>query len=125
MNQEARFKLVQARTELLFNQCFFGQLAMRLRLVEDETCQTMYTDGERIGYNPFFVLRLDSAAAQWAMCHEVLHCFPAGVFVDDGEDFGSRERADRAIVAEVGGALRTRRRRVPDVSQGPCHRCAH
>src|SRR5947207_1877434 len=74
VNHEARFKLVQARTELLFAHCFYGALAMRLRLIEDESCFTMYTDGEVIGYNPYFVLSLTPVQVQWAVIHEVQHC---------------------------------------------------
>ena len=70
----AREKLVKARAALVLDEPFFGALVLRLVPVEDSSCQTMWTDGASLGFNPAFVLSLSPAALKGCLCHEVLHC---------------------------------------------------
>lgn len=71
---KAREKIASARALLVLEQPFFGYLVLRLRLVEDPGCKTLWTNGESLGYNPDFVVSLSSSRLQAALAHEVLHC---------------------------------------------------
>lgn len=66
-------RLLKARTQLLLDEPFFGTLVMRLPLVEDRSCKTMWVDGTRIGYNPKFVAKCTNEELKGVFCHEVLH----------------------------------------------------
>ena len=73
MNKKA-FEMCQAaRAALIMDQPFFGALALRLPLLEDESCDTMYTNGKVIGYSPKFVEECTPFELQGVICHEVLH----------------------------------------------------
>lgn len=74
MNQAIATKLTEARTMLLLNHGFFGQLALRLQFVEDPSRPTLAVDGRKIFYNPDFVDSLDMDVTQSAIAHEVMHC---------------------------------------------------
>jgi Uncharacterized protein conserved in bacteria len=65
--------LLKARSQLLLDEAFFGTLALRLPLVEDPSCDTMWVDGTKIGYNPDFVLECSQEELKGTLCHEVLH----------------------------------------------------
>ena len=67
-------KLVKARAALVLDEHFFGSLALRLTLVEDRSCKTLWTDGSSLGYNPAFVDALSMRALKGVVCHEVMHC---------------------------------------------------
>jgi len=76
---EAMEKLTIARISLLFNQPFFGMLAMKLQLVEcdKELAKRMSTaavDGRRLWFNPEFINTLDKEELMFLFGHEVLHC---------------------------------------------------
>jgi len=74
MHEQARTKLVKARIALIMEHVFFGTLALRLQLVEDPKCRTLWVDGKNIGYNPEFVMKLSDSLCKSAMAHEVGHC---------------------------------------------------
>lgn len=74
MNTEIAKKLTRARTQLLLEQPFFGSLALRLRMVEDESVLTMAVDGRSIFYNPKFVEGLSTGLTRAIVAHEVMHC---------------------------------------------------
>ena len=65
--------LTKARTQLVLDHPFFGSLALRLRLLADETTDTAYTDGVVMGYNPSFIEQLTLPETKWLLAHEVLH----------------------------------------------------
>ena len=65
--------MIKARAGLLMDNPFFGSLAIRLNLIEDETAETMWTDGESIGFSPEFVEMLHIAEVKGVIAHEVLH----------------------------------------------------
>lgn len=73
MSATAGEKLAVARTALVLDQPFFGALLMRLKMVEDKSCDTMWTDGVSIGYSPVFVESINIHELQGVLCHEVLH----------------------------------------------------
>lgn len=74
MNQEIATKLSIARSRLLLDHPFFGVLALRLQLIEDESTPTLATDGNRIIYNPQFIDQLSIELCSSAIAHEVMHC---------------------------------------------------
>lgn len=69
-------KMVRARIKLITLQPFFGVLALRLKLVEDDTLKppTMCTDGKVIRFHPDWVNNHDAAVCEAAVAHEVGHC---------------------------------------------------
>lgn len=71
LNTEDR--ITRARIKLLTSYPFFGSLALYLDLVSDPKCNTAYTDGKVIGFNPDFIDSLEDAEINWVVCHEVLH----------------------------------------------------
>jgi predicted metal-dependent peptidase len=74
MNQDAARKITRARSKLIFDHPFFGVLALRLHLVEDEKVNTLATDGRRIRYNPKFITDITIGETVGVVCHEVMHC---------------------------------------------------
>ena len=71
MNSE---RMTRARTALVLDAPFYGQLALRLAMKADESCKTLSVDGKTIRYNPEFVETLDDELLKSAIGHEVLHC---------------------------------------------------
>ena len=73
---KAHKMLVQARVSLLFNHAFFGQLALRLKLlpVHENWCRTAATDGKHFYYDPLFVLSLSTKENVFLVAHELGHC---------------------------------------------------
>ena len=74
MNTEITQKLIRARTQLLLDYPFFGELALRLRLKEEPGTPTMAVDGRNIFYNPAFVEGLSIGLTRAIIAHEVMHC---------------------------------------------------
>ena len=67
-------KLLKARARLLTSQPFYATLALHLEIVEDSTCETMWTDGRRIGFSPSFVEECTLSECEGVLAHEVQHC---------------------------------------------------
>lgn len=62
LSDECAKQMVVARTSLITNYAFFGIIAAKLQLVEDNiNCQTMATDGKHLFYNVGFVMGIDRA----------------------------------------------------------------
>jgi predicted metal-dependent peptidase len=75
MTQECAIdKIRKARASLILSQPFFASLALRLQVIEDPTCETLWTDGQRLGFNPEFVDSLTLDEVKGTICHEVMHC---------------------------------------------------
>lgn len=66
-------RIVKQRAALVLSQPFFGALALRLAIVEDTTCESMWVDGVSLGYNPAYVDKLDDLELRGVLAHEVLH----------------------------------------------------
>jgi len=74
-DKTAHDKLVQARVRMLMRHQFFGQLALRLKLVQaDEWCPTAAVDGRNFFYNSQFVHLLDPDEVVFLVGHELGHC---------------------------------------------------
>jgi predicted metal-dependent peptidase len=65
--------LSAAREDMLLLCPFWGWLAFRLAFVEDNACETAWTDGVSIGYNAEFVLSISHAGRVFLLAHEVGH----------------------------------------------------
>jgi predicted metal-dependent peptidase len=66
-------KVQSARLTLVTQFVFFGSVFLRLRVFEDDTCDTAYTDGTCIGYNLSYVATLTQLEVVGLFVHEVLH----------------------------------------------------
>lgn len=91
-------RMVRARTNLVMDEPFFGVLAMRLKLVEDPTCETAWTDSVSLGFNPGYVDSLVDLELRGLVCHEVLHVAAGHPWRQDGRNHERwNEAADYAI----------------------------
>lgn len=91
-------KVMQARTNLVLDQPFFGALILRLPCSPDPACKTLWTNGTRIGYNPKFVDSLSLAETEGVLAHEVLHCANGHPWRESGRQHGKWNMAcDYAI----------------------------
>jgi predicted metal-dependent peptidase len=66
-------RISKQRTSLVLDQPFFGALALRLKVVEDPSCKTFWTDSVSIGYNPAYLAGLNDLETRGVLAHEVLH----------------------------------------------------
>jgi len=74
-DHDARQAILKSRIALVLKQPFFGNLAMRLTLVNaDSWLTTAATDGRHFYYNSDFILKLPTNQMMFLFCHELLHC---------------------------------------------------
>ena len=73
MNQAIADKLIRARAALILDQPFFGALALRLKLVEDNSIPTLCVNTSTIFYNANYVDSLSINLTKSALAHEVMH----------------------------------------------------
>ena len=75
LDEKARQQILAARVALVLRHGFFGNLAMRLKLMNADTwCETAATDGRHFYYNSKFINMLDTGQMMFLFCHELLHC---------------------------------------------------
>jgi predicted metal-dependent peptidase len=77
MAETAEEKLVKARLRLLFKHPFFGQLALRMKMInvtDEGWCPTAATDYRNIFYNEKFINALDDDEVVFLIAHELGHC---------------------------------------------------
>jgi len=68
-------RLTKARTQLILDRPFLGNLVLRLPLVAaDSWCKTSATDAKSFYYNPEFIDALDNHQIKFVLIHEALHC---------------------------------------------------
>jgi predicted metal-dependent peptidase len=65
--------LAKARTALVLEHPFIGNVALNMPFTKDYTCRTAWTDGKRIGYNPHFMDSLNDEERKFVVAHECLH----------------------------------------------------
>jgi len=63
----------KARTRLVTGYPFFGNQAMKLKLIEDESVKTMATDGRVVKFNPSWVEELPLIEVVAVLAHEIMH----------------------------------------------------
>lgn len=73
MTQTAKDKMTKARAGLILDHPFFGSLALRQVLVENNAIETLGTDSRQILYNPKFVDSLSLEETKGVIAHEVMH----------------------------------------------------
>ena len=66
-------RLQNARLSLLQKQPFYALLLMYMKFSLDLTCETAYTDGDRIAFHPDFMNALSDSELEFVLMHEVLH----------------------------------------------------
>jgi len=71
--ENAEDKIIRARSNLILTNPFFATIALRLRIVEDKSQETMWTDSVCLGYNPDFVRMLLPVELRGVIAHEVMH----------------------------------------------------
>lgn len=69
----AEQKLLKARTSLILDHPFFGCLALRLKLIENNKIETAATDGTNIFYNIDFINELTNQETIGLLAHEIMH----------------------------------------------------
>ncbi len=66
-------KIRKARTALILEHPFFASLALRLKVQEDFSCHTAWTDGSVFAYNPHYVNMLSTEKLEGMTAHIVMH----------------------------------------------------
>ncbi len=68
-------RLTKARTQLMLDSPFLGNLVLRLPLIAaDSWCKTSATDAKNFYYNPSFIDSLENSQIKFVLIHEALHC---------------------------------------------------
>ena len=68
-------KLTKARTQLILDKPFLGNLVLRLPLkAAGSWCKSSATDAKNFYYNPGFIDKLDNHQTKFVLIHEALHC---------------------------------------------------
>lgn len=102
---KAHDRIVRARTNLLMDEPFFGVLALRLKLVDDASCKTVWTDATTLGYNPGYVDSLNDAELKGLLAKEILHIAAGHPWRQDKRETRRWQRAcSEAIVPLVQAA---------------------
>lgn len=70
---DSKIKILRAKTRLILDHPFFGNLCSGLVFIEDKSCRGMWTDGKYCGFNPFYVESLHFDELAGLMAHIVLH----------------------------------------------------
>ena len=66
-------RIIKARTALVLEHPFFGNIALNLPFFFDDKIPTAATNGKRIKYNPRFVESLDDEEVKFVVAHECGH----------------------------------------------------
>ncbi|PIE68760.1 MAG: hypothetical protein CSA21_05695 [Deltaproteobacteria bacterium] len=69
----AHTKMVKARSELVLDHPFFGTLALRLCLREDPSCETAWSNGRLLSFNPAYIDALSPDKVKGLVGHEIMH----------------------------------------------------
>lgn len=71
--QQAEQRIRRHRARLLIHAPFYGAVGAELDLVIDPACDTAWTNGKAIGFNPDFALDLPGDHLTGVVAHEILH----------------------------------------------------
>lgn len=66
-------KVKKACEHLMLDAVFIGSCLTKLKIIIDPTCDTAWTDGVHLGYNPEYVASLSHGELMGLLFHEVLH----------------------------------------------------
>lgn len=67
-------RISDERSILIQDHCFFGTLALYLKVIIDESFGTMATDGKRLFAAPTFIEQITDPELRGVIVHEILHC---------------------------------------------------
>jgi len=73
VDRETYRKVARARADLVLDHPFFGHLALQMKLVEDRECDTAWSDGRTLAYNPLYAGMLPGETLKGLMGHVVMH----------------------------------------------------
>ena len=71
--EAANLRIRQHRARLLMQHPWYGSIGCELELQIDPTCQTAWTNGKAIGFNPDFAMSLPTKHLSGVIAHEILH----------------------------------------------------
>lgn len=66
-------RLQQARLSIMAKYPFYAMLLMHMKFALDLTCETAYTNGNLIAFNPDFMNNISDPELEFVLMHEVLH----------------------------------------------------
>lgn len=66
-------RLMLSRMRLLCNNGFYGLLIMHLKFTLDDSGERVWTDGERLFFNPEFLDKLSDDELDYILQHEIMH----------------------------------------------------
>lgn len=92
-------RLQNARLSLLGKQPFYAFLLLHMKFALDLSCETAYTDGTRIAFNPDFMDQISDKELEFVLKHEVLHAALGHPFrVQSDYDLDCYDRACDIVV---------------------------
>jgi len=83
---DAMKRMSEARRDLVLDNPFFGVLALKLEMIEDDKQETLATDGKRLLFNSGYVESLIRNELVGVIAHEVLHCSNGHVWRRESRD---------------------------------------
>jgi len=63
----------KAVARLIMDQPFFGAMCLKMRIKADPDCETLWTDGLSIGFNPAFVTDMPLETVKGVLAHNIMH----------------------------------------------------
>ena len=72
-NEDVRQGLQKFKMDMMRSKPFFGDILMRIPLIEDDNIPTACTNGRNIRYNPNFFKELEEGERNYVYMHEVYH----------------------------------------------------
>lgn len=102
-------KLSAAKTSVVLDHPFFGALVCNLKFAEDTSCDTAWTDGTTLGYNPEYIDTLQHGELVGLLVHEVMHCAAGHPWRRDGREAKkwnvAADYAINGVIKEAGISL--------------------
>jgi len=71
--QNIQTKISQAKSKLLLNHPFFGALAAKLEMVQNDDIQSFKSNGIKLEYNSDFLQKIDSAQMEFVFANGAMH----------------------------------------------------
>lgn len=95
---DAMQSMSAARRALVLDNPFFGVLSLKLEMIEDNSEDTMATDGKCLFFNAEFVHSLTQQERVGVVAHEVMHCANGHIWRRENRDAEKwNEACDYAI----------------------------
>jgi predicted metal-dependent peptidase len=102
ISERAKYLLTKARSKMIVEEPFYGNLSMRLELVETDKFPCMATDGRYQLYNPAWVAEQPVDKLACVLAHEVTHLTLHHQLRRNGRDYKVwNEACDYSVNAEL------------------------